>query len=67
VNSLILGSDGYLYLAGMVTGTGNDGTSYGTGGDAFIIKYAVPEPTTFGLLSLGVLGLLRRKNRRFNV
>jgi hypothetical protein len=65
VNSMVLGSDGYLYLAGMVTGKATDGTVYGEG-DAFITKYAVPEPTTFGLLSLGLLGLLRRKNRRFN-
>jgi len=68
-----LGTSGYDHSYSIVVdGTGNafiSGSTYGSLGginagerDAFLVKYAVPEPATLSLLALGGLTMRRRKS-----
>ena len=59
-------SSGFLYtfeLNGAGTGYQYSGYGYNAGGTAITGIAAIPEPCTLMLLSIGTIGLLRRRNR----
>jgi hypothetical protein len=53
---------GGVYITGL-TG-GSLGGPHAGGGDAFLVKYEVPEPATLALVALGGLALLRPRPRK---
>lgn len=58
-NGLAMDSAGNVYSTGLTYG--NLGGPNAGGQDAFLVKFAVPEPASLGLLALGGLALLRRR------
>ncbi len=57
-SSIAVDASGDVYISGYTEG--DLGGPNAGGGDAFLVKYEVPEPATLSLLALGGLALLRR-------
>ncbi len=60
--SIAVDAAGNAFISGVTTGD-LSGTNAG-GSDAFLVKFAVPEPATLSLLAIGGVAMLRRRRRK---